>query len=523
MSRRFLPALLLLSLFATPLLAQGEPHALRRVGAHPRIVNGTTTTAYPSTVALVDSQQLMFCTGTLIGCDTVLTAAHCVCGGTGAQCQPGGGQLLNASDVQIYAQHGGLFNVSKITVPPDYEFGVESDVAVLKLQGEVNGISPTPINTGSNPTNGTPGTIVGFGLTDGNLDDFGLKRVGQVESASCSAVPNAPHVCWNFTNPVGRPGTDSNTCNGDSGGPLFMDLGQGTVVAGVTSGGNSADCQPSDASWDANVFRDRNWILDNSGDLTSTTCGSLPQAGSTTAPIFTGESTVNANNSERFFTVEVPTGATALRVALNAEEGPFSSLTDVDLFVRAGLQPNTQNFDCSSTQTGVYEICEIAAPAAGTWHILVRRDSGSGTLRFQVAARVFGGEVSNRGCFANDTTLCIDDEPGDRRFQITVDVDTALGNGFEGPGRAIALSSLGIGRGGLFWFFDSSNPELLIKVLNGCGVTGHHWVFWSAGTTVGMVIRVEDTLTGRVKSYTNPDQTQAAPVTDTGAFTCDGS
>ena len=45
----------------------------------PQVVNGLPTEAYPSVVALV-AGGAEDCTGTLIGCETVLTAAHCING-----------------------------------------------------------------------------------------------------------------------------------------------------------------------------------------------------------------------------------------------------------------------------------------------------------------------------------------------------------------------------------------------------------------------------------------------------------
>lgn len=522
MMRRLLPTCLLL--LAASLPAAGEPQKLLPAGARPRIVNGVTTTSYPSTVAILGAvDNLVYCSGTLIGCKTVLTAAHCVCveDGTGADCQPGGPNRVPASQLLVYAQHGGIYDVTAIKVPQDYVFASESDVALLTLGEEVNGISPARINIQMSPPHGTTGTIVGFGQSDGNVEDFGLKRAGQVVTAACLTATEAPHVCWRFADPVGAIGLDSNTCSGDSGGSLFMDLGQGPVLAGVTSGGISDDCQPLDDSWDANVYYEREWLTINGGvDLGNTSCGPLPEAGGPNAPIFSGEATVSASNPEREFTFDVPAGATAFRVTLNAEEGSFSSLTDVDLFLRAGSPPTTAAYDCSSERSGVYEVCEVLAPAEGPWNVLVHRYAGQGKV--QVTATIFGVEPSG-SCQNDATTLCIDDQPGDERFRITVDVDTALGRGFKGHGKAIPLSPLGIRRGGLFWFFDLSNPELLLKVLNGCKTNGNYWVFWSAGTNVGMTVRVEDTTTGQSVTYTNPDGKVAAPVTDTAAFPCDGS
>jgi hypothetical protein len=68
-------------------------------------------------------------------------------------------------------------------------------------------------------------------------------------------------------------------------------------------------------------------------------------------------------------------------------------------------------------------------------------------------------------CIPNATTLCIDDQPGDGRFQIHVAFATNQGGGSSGDGRAIFLSSVGVSQGGLMWFFEASNPELLIKIL----------------------------------------------------------
>jgi hypothetical protein len=65
-------------------------------------------------------------------------------------------------------------------------------------------------------------------------------------------------------------------------------------------------------------------------------------------------------------------------------------------------------------------------------------------------------------CSANSTTLCIDNNPGDKRFEVKVSYQTSQGGGSSGNGNAISLSSLGITEGGVFWFFSATNPEMLI-------------------------------------------------------------
>ena len=123
-------------------------------------------------------------------------------------------------------------------------------------------------------------------------------------------------------------------------------------------------------------------------------------------------------------------------------------------------------------------------------------------------------------CLAEAGTLCIDDQPGDRRFKIQVSYRTTQGGGRSGAGTAIPLSSLGLDRGGLFWFFNPENPEMLVKVIDACSLNGHFWVFYAATTNVGLTTTVTDTRTGQSKTYTNPDLTPAAPVQDTNALPC---
>jgi hypothetical protein len=74
---------------------------------------------------------------------------------------------------------------------------------------------------------------------------------------------------------------------------------------------------------------------------------------------------------------------------------------------------------------------------------------------------------------------------------------------------------------GLFYFFASSNIEMLIKVINGCGLSNTYWVFFAATTNVQFTVTVVDVTTGKTKVYFNPLNQAAAPVQDTNAFaTC---
>lgn len=49
---------------------------------------------------------------------------------------------------------------------------------------------------------------------------------------------------------------------------------------------------------------------------------------------------------------------------------------------------------------------------------------------------------------------------------------------------------------GKFWFFDPSNPEVLVKLLDGGAVNGHFWLFASSLTTLEFELRIVDSAGG---------------------------
>lgn len=122
-------------------------------------------------------------------------------------------------------------------------------------------------------------------------------------------------------------------------------------------------------------------------------------------------------------------------------------------------------------------------------------------------------------CSPTDSILCID-TAGAGRFRVAATFATTQSGGRSGVGGAISLASLGVSQGGLFWFFAPDNPEVLVKVIDGCALNNKFWVFLTAGTNVGFSVSVTDTVTGRAKTYTNPDLHAATPVQDTSALAC---
>jgi hypothetical protein len=357
----------------------------------PRIVNGTLSFEYPTTGALLfgesPDQATEHCSGTLIGCSTFVTAAHCVCDASGAACQSGAA-APDPAEWLVFFQHAGFFEVASIAIEPAYDFP-ERDVAIVRLAEPVRGISPTPLAT-VEPALGTDGTIVGFGQTEGGEGDYGLKHRGSVVTAECGGDLPPGLVCWDFLNPQGPPGSNSNTCNGDSGGPLFVDEAGTATLAGLTSGGDASDCLPTDHSYDTSVADHLAYIQAQGGaDLANTSCSAetLSQVGDAVTDVVGFTQRLDAGKPQQVHSFDVPADRPELRVALNATEVPGA---DVDLYVRFGAAPTTTEYDCRAYGANQWGHCAFANPAAGTWYVLVKRYSGAST--YQVTATIFAGE-----------------------------------------------------------------------------------------------------------------------------------
>jgi predicted esterase len=110
------------------------------------------------------------------------------------------------------------------------------------------------------------------------------------------------------------------------------------------------------------------------------------------------------------------------------------------------------------------------------------------------------------GCVHEPDALC-----AAGRFRVEARWQTAVG---EGSAAAVPLT----GESGAFWFFSPGNLELDVKVLDGCAVNGHWWVFAAGLTDVGVALTVTDTATGEQRRYDSARGGAFRPVQDTAAF-----
>ena len=330
---------------------------------HPRIVGGNVTADFPAVGEVLYSA----CGGTLIGCETILTSAHCALGDPSVFLR------------HLFFQHAGMVDVD--LGASTLEIGY--DMSVLKLASPVTRIRPLPINriTGSHAA---PGAVVGWGC------DPTLGTGESIKRAMPATVSDL--YLTSVTAPVAG-------CSGDSGGAIVADLGSGEALAGVLSGTYGMGIQ-GPATW---YYQSE--IAQAAGpDLQSSSCGTGAQAGDPNSATSAFSGNISAETPQQTHTFSVPVGATELRVALNEED-------NFNAFIRFGAPATTSTYDCRiDFNLSLSLSCTIPSPQPGAWHVLVNRVSGGGM--YQLTATTFSDctDPLNDGIACDDGNPCTDDD-----------------------------------------------------------------------------------------------------------------
>ncbi len=180
------------------------------------IVGGAPEADQAAVVAIVaqlpvcGQDELVYCTGTLVAPRAVLTAKHCL-----DYPPPGGMVVIGGADALDPA-------ATRLPVIAVYPADTD-DVAILAL---ATPFPATPVMLWQTPLDdtqlGTTVRVVGYGI-----DDVGA--VGRKRSGDATIDQVGPRLFRIVPGPA-------LSCNGDSGGPVFI----GSELAGVTSFGDSA-------------------------------------------------------------------------------------------------------------------------------------------------------------------------------------------------------------------------------------------------------------------------------------------
>lgn len=151
-----------------------------------------------------------------------------------------------------------------------------------------------------------------------------------------------------------------------------------------------------------------------------------------------------------------------------------------------------------------------AIPSGGVLAAATVTDLRTSDANVVLGQRQSAGFVGSGPCTPDVESLCLNNG----RFRVSAAWQTAAGSG---TGTAIP----GTADTGQFWFFSSDNVEMVVKVLNGCGLNLRYWVFAGGLTNVKVTLTVTDMSNNTVKVYTNPINTPFQPIQDTAAFaTC---
>jgi hypothetical protein len=198
---------------------------------------------------------------------------------------------------------------------------------------------------------------------------------------------------------------------------------------------------------------------------------------------------------------DVGRGRTVVKTYHNPLGTPFAPIQDTSAFSRCSAADRAAE-PPPSADTLASAITDELASLAGAVESAPPQVPGIPDRIAQAAG----------SCAPTDTSLCLGG-----RFRVSG--SWLINGGSQGPAHAVGLTA----DTGYFWFFDPTNVEMIVKVLNACPVNGRFWVFAGGLTDVRVDLTVEDTATGAVVSYRNPRGTPFRPIQDTGALsTCGG-
>jgi len=181
---------------------------------------------YPALVDLISPGD---CIGTLVHESYLLTVAHCA---------------VDLNVGQSLEVNGASYVVAEVILHPNWQDLDEYDIALVRFEDPVVGVTPYPIYRGSSEVESVV-TLVGRGVTatglvgeDGASSDGKLRRATNVVSA---ANDHFLEVIFESVGQGGVTDLEGVGAAGDSGCPSFLEVDGVIYVAGLNSYGDGDD------------------------------------------------------------------------------------------------------------------------------------------------------------------------------------------------------------------------------------------------------------------------------------------
>lgn len=208
------------SIYADPVFLV---NAKQLIAERKRIVGGIVTSDYRDCVA-IGSPDAWCCTGTLIAPNVVVTAGHC---------HGGCSDRVFVGDNVEQLEAGTVIEVADAVRHPDYDDDhLTSDLSVLVLAKDAD-VNPRPLAEEGVLEAAQTVRLAGYGNTDvDSMGGYGMRRMVDVPLASNDPKYGADAET-EFV--AGAPFLDRDSCNGDSGGPAYVQAGDRWYLAGATS------------------------------------------------------------------------------------------------------------------------------------------------------------------------------------------------------------------------------------------------------------------------------------------------